>query len=124
MIVSDHKPQDEESKRLTFAQAATGASGIETLLPLALELFHNKSIKLKKLVSLITSNPANILGINKGSLSKGTEAHICVIEIDKPWIVNKNKLKSKSKNTPVENRKLQGQVLKTFVKGDLLYESV
>ena len=124
VIVSDHKPQDEESKRLTFAQAATGASGIETLLPLALELFHNKSIKLKKLVSLITSNPANILGINKGSLSKGSEADICVIDIDKPWIVNKNKLKSKSKNTPVENRKLQGQVLKTFVKGDLLYESV
>ena len=93
-------------------------------MPLALELFHNKSIKLKKLVSLITSNPANILGINKGSLSKGSEADICVIDIDKPWIVNKNKLKSKSKNTPVENRKLQGQVLKTFVKGDLLYESV
>ena len=122
VIVSDHKPQDEESKRLTFAQAATGASGVETLLPLALELFHNKSVKLKKLISSITSNPAKILGINKGSLDKGSDADLCVFDINKPWIVDKSKLKSKSKNTPVENRKLQGQVLKTFIKGDLAYE--
>ena len=65
VIVSDHKPQDEESKRLTFAQAATGATGVETLLPLSLELFHNKSVKLNKLIATLTSNPANILGIDK-----------------------------------------------------------
>ena len=123
VIVSDHKPEDEESKRLTFAQAATGASGIETLLPLALELFHNKSIKLKKLISTITSNPAKILNINKGSLDKGNDADLCVFDINKPWIVDKKNIKSKSKNTPIENRKLQGQVLKTFVKGELVYES-
>jgi len=124
VIVSDHKPQDEESKRLTFAQAATGATGIETLLPLALELFHNKSIKLKQLIATITSNPAKILGINKGSFDKGNDADLCVIDINKPWIVDKDKLKSKSKNTPIENRKLQGQVLKTFVKGELAYENI
>jgi len=72
VIVSDHKPEDVESKRLTFAQAATGATGVETLLPLSLELFHNKSVKLNKLIASITSNPAKILGINKGSLEKGT----------------------------------------------------
>ena len=124
VIVSDHNPQDEESKRLTFAQAATGASGVETLLPLALELFHNKKIKIKKLIASLTSNPAKILGINKGSLDKGNDADLCVVDINKPWVVNKSKLKSKSKNTPIENRKLQGQVLKTFVKGELAYESV
>ncbi len=124
VIVSDHKPQDEESKRLTFAQAATGASGIETLLPLALELFHNKSIKLKRLIGSITSNPSKILGISKGSLDKGYDADLCIFDINKPWMVDKNKLKSKSKNTPIENRKLQGQVLKTFVKGELVYERV
>ncbi len=124
VIVSDHKPEDEESKRLTFAQAATGASGIETLLPLALELFHNKSIKLKNLVGSITSNPAKILGISKGTLDKGNDADLCVFDINKPWVVNKDKLKSKSKNTPIENKKLQGQVLKTFVKGELAYERV
>ena len=124
VIVSDHKPEDEEQKRLTFAQAATGSSGIETLLPLSLELFHNKSIKLKKLIATITSNPAKILGINKGSLEKGNEADLCVFDINKPWVVNKDKLKSKSKNTPIEDRKLQGQVLKTFVKGEMAFERV
>ena len=122
VIVSDHKPEDEESKRLTFAQAATGASGVETLLPLSLELFHNNSIQLSKLISTITCNPAKILNINKGSLDKGNDADICVFDINKPWIVDKKNIKSKSKNTPIENRKLQGQVLKTFVKGDLVYE--
>ena len=124
VIVSDHKPQDEESKRLTFAQAATGATGVETLLPLCLELFHNKSVKLKKLIASITCNPAKILGISKGTLDKGNDADLCVFDINKAWVVDKNKLKSKSKNTPVENRKLQGQVLKTFVKGELSYDSV
>ena len=123
VIVSDHKPEDEESKRLTFAQAATGASGIETLLPLTLELFHNKSINLKKLISKITSNPAKILDINKGTLDKGNDADLCIIDINKPWIVDKENIKSKSKNTPIENRKLQGQVLKTFVKGELVYQA-
>jgi len=122
VIVSDHKPEDEESKRLTFAQAATGASGVETLLPLALELFHNKSIKLNKLIAALTCNPAKILDINKGTLDKGNDADLCIIDIDKPWIVDKENIKSKSKNTPVENRKLQGQVLRTFIRGELLYE--
>jgi len=124
VIVSDHKPQDEESKRLTFAQAATGASGIETLLPLALELFHNKSVKIKKLISSLTSNPAKILGINKGCLDKGYDADLCIFDLNVPWVVDKDKLKSKSKNTPIENRKLQGKVSKTFVKGELAYESI
>jgi dihydroorotase len=122
VIVSDHKPEDEESKRLTFAQAATGASGVETLLPLALELFHNKSIKLNKLIAALTCNPAKILDINKGTLNKGADADLCIFDINKPWIVNKENIKSKSKNTPIEDRKLQGQVLKTFVKGELVYE--
>ena len=122
VIVSDHKPEDEESKRLTFSQAATGASGIETLLPLALELYHNKSIKLDKLISSITSNPAKILGIKKGSLDVGNDADLCVLDINKPWVVKQSELKSKSKNTPIENRKLQGQVLITFVKGEIAFE--
>ena len=65
VIVSDHKPEDEESKRLTFSQAATGASGIETLLSLSLELYHNGSVKLETIIQALTSNPAKILGINK-----------------------------------------------------------
>ena len=122
VIVSDHKPEDEESKRLTFAQATTGATGVETLLPLSLELYHNKLINLKRLISALTCNPANILGLDKGSLKKGSDADLCVLDINKSWTVSKNKLKSKSKNTPIEDRKLRGQVIKTFVKGELSYD--
>ena len=122
VIVSDHKPEDEESKRLTFAQATTGAVGVETLLPLALELFHNKSIKLNKLLAAMTSKPAKILDIKKGSLDIGNDADLCILDINKPWVIKKSELKSKSKNTPIENRKLQGQILKTFVKGKVVFE--
>ena len=122
VIVSDHKPEDEESKRLTFAQAATGASGVETLLPLALELYHNESVKLFKIIETLTSNPAKILNIDKGNLSIGNDADFCVGDINKPWIVKKEKLISKSKNTSIENKKLQGKVLNTYIKGEELYK--
>ena len=122
VIVSDHKPEDEESKRLTFAQAATGASGIETLLSLSLELYHNGSLKLETVIKALTSNPAKILKINKGNLSIGNDADLCVVDIDKPWIVKKEKMISKSKNTSIEDKKLQGKVTNTFVKGKELFK--
>ena len=122
VIVSDHKPEDEEQKRLTFAQASTGASGIETLLPLALELYHNESIKLNKIIKALTCNPAKILKINKGNLSIGNEADFCILDINKPWVVKKENLISKSKNTSIEGRKLQGKVVNTFVKGEELFK--
>jgi len=122
VIVSDHKPEDEEQKRLTFSQAATGASGIETLLSLALELFHNDSLKLNKIIKVLTSNPAKILKINKGNLTVGNDADFCIVDIYKPWIVKKETLISKSKNTSIENKKLQGKVTNTFVKGEELFK--
>ena len=123
VIVSDHKPEDEESKRLTFSQAATGASGIETLLPLALEQYHNNSIKLFKIIELLTSNPAKILKINKGSLTIGSNADFCIVDINKPWIIKKENLVSKSKNTSIEDKKMQGKVLSTFVNGEELFKA-
>ena len=122
VIVSDHKPEDEEQKRLTFAQAATGATGIETLLALSLELYHNGSIKLETIIQTLTSNPAKILKINKGNLSIGNDADLCIVDINKPWIVKKDKLISKSKNTAIEDKKLQGKVTNTFVKGVELFK--
>ncbi len=121
VIVSDHKPEDEESKRLTFAQAATGASGIETLLSLSLELYHNGSVKLETIIKALTSNPAKILKINKGNLSIGADADFSIVDINKPWIVKKEKLISKSKNTSIEDKKLQGKVTSTFVRGKELF---
>ncbi len=122
VIVSDHKPEDEEQKRLTFAQAATGSSGIETLLPLSLELYHNGSVKLETIIQALTSNPAKILKINKGNLTIGNDADFCIVDINKPWIVKKEELISKSKNTSIENKKLQGKVINTFVKGVELFK--
>jgi dihydroorotase len=122
VIVSDHKPEDEESKRLTFSQAATGASGIETLLSLSLELYHNGSVKLETIIQALTSNPAKILKIDKGNLSIGSDADLCVVDLDKPLIVKKENLVSKSKNTSIEGKKLQGKVTNTFVKGKELFK--
>ena len=122
VIVSDHKPEDVEQKRLTFAQAATGASGIETLLSLSLELYHNGSLKLETIIKALTSNPAKILKINKGNLSVGNDADFCIVDIYKPWIVKQENLISKSKNTSIENKKLQGKVTNTFVKGEELFK--
>ena len=122
VIVSDHKPEDEEQKRLTFAQAATGSSGIETLLSLSLELFHNGSVKLNTIIEALTSKPAEILKINKGNLSVGNDADFCIVDINKPLIVKKENLLSKSKNTSIENKKLQGKVTNTFVNGEELYK--
>ena len=122
VIVSDHKPEDEESKRLPFQQAATGASGIETLLSLTLELYHNQSCDLKTLIRALTCNPAKILNINAGNLSIGSDADIAVVNLDKPWVVEKEKIKSKSKNTAIEKRRMQGKVEKTFINGNLVFE--
>ncbi len=122
VIVSDHKPEDEEQKRLTFAQAETGASGIETLLSLSLENYHNGNVKLETIIKALTSNPAKILKINKGNLSIGNDADFCIVDLNKPWIVKKENLYSKSKNTSIENKKLQGKVINTFVKGEELFK--
>ena len=121
VIVSDHIPEDEESKRLPFSQAATGAIGIETLLPLALEMHHNESLPLNKIIETLTINPAKILQINKGTLKKGSDGDICILDLDAPWVVEAEKLKSKSKNTAIEGRKLQGKVLMTFLNGELVF---
>ena len=122
VIVSDHKPEDEEQKRLTFAQAETGATGIETLLSLSLELYHNGSVKLETIIKALTSNPAKILKIDKGNLSIGNDADFCIVDLNKPWIVKQENLYSKSKNTSIENKKLQGKVTNTFVKGEELFK--
>ena len=121
VIVSDHIPEDEESKRLPFSQAATGAIGIETLLPLALEMHHNESLPLNKIIEVLTINPAKILEINKGTLKKGADGDICILDLDAPWAVKAEKLKSKSKNTAIEGRKLPGKVLMTFLNGELVF---
>ena len=122
VIVSDHKPEDEESKRLTFQKCATGASGVETFLSLALEQYHNGNLDLKTIIKCVTENPAKIFGINAGSLEKGMPADIAILDLDKPWVVKRENIQSKSKNTAIEDKKLQGKVEKTFLNGKLVFE--
>ena len=123
VIVSDHLPEDEESKRLPFAQAATGAIGVETLLPLSLEMYHNESLPLNKIIETLTINPAKILKIKKGTLEKGSDGDICIFDLDAPGKVVADKLKSKSKNTAIEGRNLQGKILMTYLNGELVYSN-
>ena len=79
-------------------------------------------MKLTKIIELLTCNPARVLKIDKGSLTIGNEADFCIVDINKPWIVKKEKLISKSKNTCIEDKKLQGKILNTFIKGNELFK--
>ena len=85
-------------------------------------MYHNGSLNLETIIQALTSNPAKILKINKGNLSVGNDADLCIVDINKPWIVKKDKLVSKSKNTSIEDKKLQGRVTNTFVKGKELFK--
>ena len=90
---------------------------------MSLELYHNGSVELETIIKALTSKPAEILKINKGNLSIGNDADFCIVDINKPWVVRKEKLISKSKNTPIEDKKDQGKVISTFVNGEELFKS-
>ncbi len=121
VIVSGHNPQDQESKRLPFAQAATGGIGLETLLSVALSCYHNGHVSLCGLLARMTINPARLLGLPGGRLAKGQPADLTLFDPGKSWIVTGSGLRSKSKNTPFEDRHLQGVVLRTVVAGETVF---
>jgi len=122
IISSFHTPQDEESKRLPFETAAAGAVGLETLLPASLQLFHNQSVSLEKLIKTMTLNPALLLGLPGGRITPGAPADLIVFDADIPFILDRETLKSKSKNTPFDGHKLQGKVIRTIVAGKTIFE--
>ncbi len=121
VVVSSHDPQDAEVKRHPFAQAAFGAIGLETLLSSTLSLVHNGDLPLMRLLSAMTHIPADLLGLNTGRLATGLPADLALIDIGAPWIVKAEALHSISKNTPFDDRRLQGQVLRTIVGGQTIY---
>jgi dihydroorotase len=120
-IASDHSPHDQESKRLPFAQAEFGVVGLETLLPLSLTLHHKGEMTLLDLLARLTIAPARILGLPLGRLQRGAAADLVLFDLDRPWIVDADKFRSKSKNTPFEEWPVQGQVLRTAVAGRTLF---
>ncbi len=117
IISSMHTPQDEESKRLPFEDAASGAIGLETILPAVLRLYHSKQLEMYQIFNAISLNPAKRLGLASGTLKHKNVADLIVFDADKPFILNRELLHSKVKNTPFDGQKLQGRVLRTFVKG-------
>lgn len=120
-IASDHAPLDVESKRVPFAQAVPGVIGLETLLPVSLELYHKGQMPLVDLIRCLTSRPADILGLPQGRLAKGAPADMVLIDLDRPHRIDVSKFRSKSKNSPYDARPVQGKVLKTFVDGRLVF---
>jgi len=123
LIASSHAPQDEDSKRLPFAQAAYGGVGLETLLPVCLELYHNGHMSLLECLSKITSGPAHLLGLPAGQLIKGQRADLTLFDPDEGWLVQADNLASKAKNTPFDGRPVQGTVLRTVIDGRAVYQS-
>ncbi len=123
-VMSDHNPQDVEVKRLPFAEAAAGAIGIETLLPAALRLVHNGEIKLMTLLKALSTKPAELLGLPGGTLRPGSPGDVVVIDTELPWILERDELKSKCRNTPFDEARLQGRAVRTLVAGRTVYEYV
>jgi len=122
IISSMHTPQDEESKRLPFEEAASGAVALETLLPAALRLYHAGQLDLPVLFRAMSLNPSRRLGLETGRLAVGAPADLVLFDPDAPFLLDRAKLRSKSKNTPFDGARLQGRVLGTWVAGKIVTE--
>lgn len=120
-ICSMHTPQDEESKRLPFEEAAAGAVALETLLPAAMRLYHAGHLTLPQLFRALALNPARRLGLPQGRLAEGAPADLVLFDPDAPFLLDRFKLHSKSKNTPFDGQRMEGKVLATFVAGVQVY---
>jgi dihydroorotase len=121
-IASDHAPWDQDSKRLPFSSASYGIVGLETLLPLSLELYHNHHHALLAVLRMLTVNPAGILGFDVGRLQPGAPADLLIFEPDAAWRIDTERFHSKSKNAPFDGRPVQGRVERTIVDGRTIFE--
>lgn len=122
VIGSFHTPADEESKRLPFEEAASGAVGLETLLPAALRLVHAGDLDMPTLFRALSLNPARRLGLPQGRLAVGAPADLVLFDPDAPYLLDRFSLKSKSKNTPFDGCRMEGKVLATYVAGTQVYQ--
>ncbi|UCI33439.1 dihydroorotase [Mesorhizobium sp. B4-1-4] len=123
IIVSSHDPQDVDTKRLPFADAAAGAIGLETLLGAALRLYHNGDVPLPRLIETLSTAPARLFGLPGGTLKPGAIADLALVDLDEPWIVSESGIRSRSKNTCFEGARLQGKVLQTLVAGRTVFSA-
>ncbi len=123
VIVSSHDPQDVDTKRLPFADAAAGAIGLETLLAAALRLYHDGSVPLLRLIEALSTRPAALYGLNAGTLAPGAPADLVLLDLNASWKVTESEIRSRSKNSCFEGTRFQGQVLQTMVAGRTLFQT-
>ena len=121
IIVSSHDPQDVDTKRLPFADAADGAIGLETMLAAALRLHHSGEVPLMRLIDALSTRPAKIFGLDAGTLAPGAKADIVLIDPDEPWLATKDSFVSRSKNTPFEDARFTGRAVSTYVAGERVH---
>ena len=121
IVVSSHDPQDVDTKRLPFADAADGAIGLETMLTAALRLHHSGEVPLMRLIDALSTRPAKIFGLDAGTLAPGARADIVLIDPDEPWLATKDCFVSRSKNTPFEDARFTGRVVSTYVAGERVH---
>ena len=124
VIASDHRPQDQDSKRLPFLQAEPGIVGLETLLALTLQLHHEQGISLIDLLKRMTSAPAQLLDMKEGKLGAGLPADFIIFDPNKDWQIDAESLQSKSKNTPFDGRSVKGMTMCTIVGGRHVYSMI
>ncbi len=122
VVVSNHDPQDVETKRQPFAEAADGAIGVETLLSAGLRLVHSGDVPLSRLVDAMSTRPAALLGLEGGTLRPGAPADLALVDLDEPWVLSEADILSRSKNTPYEGARFSGRVCATFVGGRAVFE--
>jgi len=121
IIVSSHDPQDVDTKRLPFGEAADGAIGLETMLSAALRLHHADQVPLMRLIDAMSTRPAEIFGLPGGTLKPGTPGDITLIDLDEPWLVSRDSLLARSKNTPFEDARFSGRAVATYVAGQCVH---
>lgn len=123
IICSMHTPADEESKRLPFEDAASGAVALETFLPAAMRLYHSGALDLPQLFRAMSLNPAKRLGLPQGRMAVGAPADLVLFNPDAPFLLDRFTLQSKSKNTPFDGQRMEGRVLATFVAGKQVFSA-
>jgi dihydroorotase len=122
VVVSDHNPQDVETKRLTFAEAANGAAGLETMLSAGLRLVQDGQMSLIRLIEAMSTRPSAILGLATGRLAPGAPADVIVFDAEEPWVCDPDKLRGRCKNTPFDGARMTGRVKLTVVAGEFVFE--
>jgi dihydroorotase len=121
IIVSSHDPQDVDTKRLPFGEAADGAIGLETMLSAALRLHHAGQVPLMRLIDAMSTRPAEIFGLPGGTLKPGAHGDITLVDLDEPWLVSRDSLLARSKNTPFEDARFSGRAVATYVAGQCVH---